>query len=32
LSKIEGEVFSRHDIGKESLIRKRIEHIKRLRG
>lgn len=32
LSGLIGNLFSRHDIGKEGLIRKRIEHMKELRG
>lgn len=32
LSKITGPLVSRHDIGKQSLIHKRIEHMKALRG
>ncbi|MDY6966907.1 MAG: phosphoribosylamine--glycine ligase [Halobacteriota archaeon] len=32
LSKITGEIHSRHDIGKKEIIQKRIDHMNRLRG
>jgi phosphoribosylamine--glycine ligase len=32
LSHVKGNVFMRHDIGKEDLIKKRIRHMKELRG
>jgi phosphoribosylamine--glycine ligase len=32
LSHVRGDVFVRHDIGKRELVRRRVEHMRQVRG
>jgi len=32
LEHVQGEIFVRHDIGKRELVRRRVEHMRQVRG